>query len=96
MSPLTRFALVPLYLASAALVGAAAVEAQPPLWVAGWAACTAAVLVPAALVEFRSASPHQYALASSLHICKLLYGKLAAHGVQSVGQALWLQFSAPL
>ena len=56
-SATARRALLPGYLAALALLGAAAAEAQPPLWVAGWAACTAAVLAPAALLEFRCAPP---------------------------------------
>jgi DIE2/ALG10 family len=45
--------LAPAYVIAAAAVWRRLRAAQPPLWCAAWAACTAAVLVPAALLELR-------------------------------------------
>lgn len=45
--------LAPVYVVSGAAVWRQLAAAQPPLWAAAWAACTAAVLVPTALLEFR-------------------------------------------
>jgi alpha-1,2-glucosyltransferase len=48
-----RRCLAPVYIFASAAVWRQLVAAQPPLWAAAWAACTAAVLIPAALLEFR-------------------------------------------
>ncbi len=54
--PAARYALAPLYAFAAWSLGEAlAGGPRPGLWAAGLAACAAAVLVPAPLVEFRRA-----------------------------------------
>jgi hypothetical protein len=52
--PAARYTLAPLYAFCAWSLGEAlAGGPRPALWAAGLAACTAAVLVPSPLVEFR-------------------------------------------
>ena len=48
-----RRSLAPVYVVAAVAAWRRLAVAQPPLWCAAWAACTTAVLVPAALLEFR-------------------------------------------
>jgi DIE2/ALG10 family len=48
-----RWALLPAYLAAGAALWGLLQGAQPALWTLGYAACTAAVLVPAKMIEFR-------------------------------------------
>jgi DIE2/ALG10 family len=45
--------LAPVYVVAAAAIWRQLRAAQPALWCAAWAACTATVLIPAALLEFR-------------------------------------------
>lgn len=51
-----RWLLLPAYLAAGAALWGLLQGAQPALWMLGYAACTAAVLVPAKMIEFRCAS----------------------------------------
>ena len=48
-----RWLLLPAYLAAGAALWGLLQGAQPALWALGYAACTAAVLVPAKMIEFR-------------------------------------------
>jgi DIE2/ALG10 family len=48
-----RWLLLPAYLAAGTALWGLLQGAQPSLWTLGYAACTAAVLVPAKMIEFR-------------------------------------------
>ena len=61
-----RWLLLPAYLAAGAALWGLLQGAQPALWTLGYAACTAAVLVPAKMIEFRCVR-HRVAQAGTLH-----------------------------
>ena len=68
-----RRAAVPLYMAAGWALWGRLRARQHALWCTAWAACTAAVLVPAGLIELRCAAPPAARLQTRIRSTALVY-----------------------